>query len=79
VPLIQPVRDLLDLYRLRLGNPTSGGMFATASGTPVDLHNLFSDRIDPVLNACTHCDKTKAAHLRKRFCKKKKPQEYEPA
>jgi integrase len=69
VPLIQPVRELLDMYRLRFGNPTSGVMFATACGTPLDLHNVFCDRIDPVLNACEQCGKTKAAHLRKRHRK----------
>jgi integrase len=64
VPLIQPVRELLDLYRLRLGNPVSGVMFATACGTPLDLHNVFCDRIDPVLNACEQCGKARAAHRR---------------
>ena len=31
VPVIQPVRELLDLYRFRLGAPTAGVMFATLS------------------------------------------------
>jgi integrase len=75
VPLIQPVRELLDLYRLRLGNPVSGVMFATACGTPLDLHNVFCDRIDPVLNACEQCGKTKVAHLRTRH-RKENPHEY---
>ena len=63
VPLIQSVRDLLDLYRLRLGNPVAGVMFATGCGTPLDLHNVFCDRIEPVLNACKECGMSKAAHL----------------
>ena len=62
VPVIQPVRELLDLYRFRLGAPTAGVMFATSLGTPLDLHNLFSRQIDPVLNACEHCGKARAKH-----------------
>jgi integrase len=62
VPLIARVRELLDLYRLQLGNPASGVMFPTARGTSLDLHNVFCDRIDPVLNACEQCGKAKAAH-----------------
>jgi len=64
VPLIPSVRELLDLYRLRLGNPTTGVMFARAIGTPLDLHNVFARRIDPVLNACERCGKVKAKHRR---------------
>src|SRR6202451_2671140 len=37
LPLIPPVLSMLDLYRLRLGNPTSGIMFPTEVGPPVDL------------------------------------------
>jgi len=47
---------------MRLGNPTTGVMFATAIGTPLDLHNVFARRIDPVLNACERCGKVKAKH-----------------
>lgn len=62
VPLIPSVRGLLDMYRLRLGNPVSGVMFPTGNGTPLDLHNVFCDRIDPVLNACKECGELKATH-----------------
>ncbi len=75
VPVVPWVKELLDLYRLRLGDPTSGVMFATGRGTPVDLHNIFCDRIDPVLNVCEECGKTKAAHLRRRY-RKENPHEY---
>jgi len=34
LPLIPPVLSMLDLYRLRLGNPTSGIMFPTEVGHP---------------------------------------------
>jgi integrase len=36
-------------------------MFATGVGTSLDLHNVFCDRIDPILNACEECGKLKAA------------------
>jgi integrase len=62
VPLIPPVLSMLDLYRLRLGNPTSGIMFPTEVGTPVDLKNIFTRRIDPILNACSECGDTKKEH-----------------
>ena len=67
MPLIQSVRDLLDRYRASLADPesgalpTSGVMFATGVGTSLDLHNVFCDRIDPILNACEECGKLKAA------------------
>ncbi len=66
VPLIRSVRDLLDGYRASLADPasgvmpTSGVMFATGVGTPLELHNVFCDRIDPILNACEECGKLKA-------------------
>jgi integrase len=41
--------------------PISGVMFATGVGTPLDLHNVFCDRIDPILNACEVCGELKAA------------------
>jgi integrase len=62
VPLIQPARELLDLYRLLLGNPICGVMFGTKRGTPVDLHNVFCDNIDTVINACQECGAVKAEH-----------------
>jgi hypothetical protein len=63
VPLIPSVRELLDLYRLRLGNPTTGVMFATEVGTPLDLKNVFTRRIDPIPNACAECGETQKKHL----------------
>jgi integrase len=64
VPVIQPVRELLDLYRFQLGNPTAGVMFKTRNNTPVDLHNLYYDRINPILNPCVTCGKSVEAHRR---------------
>jgi integrase len=68
VPLIRSVRDLLDRYRSTLADPTTGVlpsgdkvMFAAGTGNPLDLHNVYCDRIDPILNACEECGKLKAA------------------
>jgi integrase len=68
VPLIQSVRDLLDRYRASLADPDSGAlpsgdkvMFVAGTGNPLDLHNVYCDRIDPILNACEECGKLKAA------------------
>jgi integrase len=68
VPLIPSVRELLDLYRLRLGDPetgklpSTGVMFASEIGTPLDLHNVFSRQIAPVLNVCSKCKESKEDH-----------------
>lgn len=68
VPVIQPVRAMLDLNRLRLGNPTTGVMFATSTatetevGTPHDLKNIFTQRIAPILTACAECSKAEKEH-----------------
>jgi integrase len=62
VPLLPQVRSLLDLYRLRLGNPSTGAMFATEVGTPLDLHNVFTRQIEPVLNVCVACHKAESKH-----------------
>ncbi len=64
MPVVPRVKELLDLYRLQLGNPTSGVMFSTAHGTPIALHNLYYDRIDPILNPGEQCGKSKEAHHR---------------
>jgi integrase len=62
IPLLSQVRDMLDLYRLRLGNPSTGVMFATKAGTPPSLHNIFTRKIGPILNACAECRKTRKKH-----------------
>ncbi len=64
VPLIEPVRSLLDMHRLALGNPETGVMFATRTGTPLSLHNVLNDYILPVLERCGQCSKGKSAHSR---------------
>jgi integrase len=62
VPLIEPIRNLLEIHRLRMGNPATGVMFPTKNGTPLSLHNVLNDDIVPVLNRCEECGKGKAKH-----------------
>jgi integrase len=40
----------------------TGVMFATEIGTPLDLHNVFTRQIAPVLNACAECGKSEKKH-----------------
>jgi hypothetical protein len=35
---------------------------ATEIGTPLDLHNVFTRQIDPVLNACAECGEIRKEH-----------------
>jgi integrase len=62
VPVILPLRRLLDQYRLSVGSPTAGVMFATMKGTPLSLNNVLNRQILPVLNACVHCGDMPAVH-----------------
>ena len=61
-PVCARAAGLLDLYHLRVGNPSTGVMFATEVGTPVDLKNIFTRRIEPVLKACDECGKVVEKH-----------------
>jgi integrase len=54
VPLIPALRVFLEAHRLRVGNPSTGPLFATGNGTPVSLNNLLNDRILPSLRRCAH-------------------------
>jgi integrase len=62
IPLIEPVRKMLDMHRLKMGNPAAGVMFPTMNGTPLSLHNLYWDYIHPVLECCSECKTGKAKH-----------------
>jgi integrase len=50
---------MLDMHRLKMGNPAEGVMFPTKKGTPLSLHNLYCDYIQPVLERCAECKKSK--------------------
>src|SRR5450755_1093359 len=65
VPVIEPLRHMLDFCRLQCGNPTSGVMFATMKRTPLSLNNVLNRQILPVLNACAQCGELEDEHGRK--------------
>jgi integrase len=62
IPVITPLRRLLDEHRARAGNPSSGIVFETRNKTPLSMNNLLGDQILPALNRCRHCGKVESAH-----------------
>jgi integrase len=62
VPVITPLRKMLDIFRIHAGGPTTGVLFATMKGTPLSLNNVLNRQIQPVLNACVHCGKMESKH-----------------
>lgn len=58
VPVIEPLRRILDAYRANCGNPVAGPIFATEKGTPQLLNNILNRRILPQLNRCAICGKS---------------------
>jgi integrase len=61
VPVIGPLRTMLDAHKLRCGNPTTGPMFGTMKRTTLNPNNVVHRQILPVLNAC-YCGKTAEDH-----------------
>ncbi len=57
MPLIAPLRVILEAHRLRSGNPATGPLFLTRNGTHASLNNLLNDFILPTLRRCVHCGK----------------------
>jgi integrase len=51
VPLIDQVRVPLELWRQKCGNPSSGYVFESRAGTPIDMHNVISRIIIPTMKA----------------------------
>jgi integrase len=49
VPVIAPLAKILDAYRAQCGNPSSGVMFASGKGTPLNLNNVLNRAVLPVL------------------------------
>ena len=62
VPVIAPLRKLLDLHRAHCGNPEVGIMFQTRRGTPLSLNNVLGDQILPAIEKCGQCRGSKDAH-----------------
>jgi len=51
LPLIDQVRVPLELWRQKCGNPSSGYVFESRTGTPIDMHNVISRIIIPTMKA----------------------------
>jgi len=51
VPVVAPLRLLLDAHRAAFGNPASGPVFENAKGRPLCLNNLTNRAIIPVLRS----------------------------
>jgi integrase len=49
VPVSPALKTKLDVWKLRCGNPTSGLMFPSSTGTPIELNNLLNRTILPAL------------------------------
>lgn len=62
VPVIAPLRKLLDQHRVRCGSPETGIMFKTRNGTPVSMNNLLNDQIQPAIEKCARCRGSRDAH-----------------
>jgi integrase len=51
LPLIDPVRIPLELWRQKCGNIKEGWVFPSRNNTPIDLHNMIARVIRPTLQA----------------------------
>jgi integrase len=58
VPVIASLAEILNMYRLRCGNPASGPIFANGTGKPACLDNLLTRQIMPTLERCICCGNT---------------------
>lgn len=62
IPVVPTLAAILEKHRARLGNPISGPMFPSESGTPLWLNNVLTRQIKPALSCCAVCSKTSAEH-----------------
>lgn len=49
LPLIQPVKGLLEIWRAKVGGPASGWVFENRKAAPIDLHNVANRVIIPAI------------------------------
>jgi integrase len=63
VPVIAPLRKILDLHRLRSGTE-AGIMFRTGNDTPLSMNNLLNDQILPAIEHCAECGQGKEGHVK---------------
>ena len=64
VPVIRPLAQCLEMYRLRCGEPENGPVFRNKAGKPMNLNNLLHREILPALNRCKHCLKSRDKHAK---------------
>ncbi len=62
VPVIAPLRKMLDAYRISCGSPVTGPMLTNGAGKPLCLNNLTNRVIQPQLEYCEQCGQTRADH-----------------
>jgi len=51
VPVIRQLAEILNAYRLSMGNPATGVMFHVGGGEPMDLSKLGQRIIRPAVEA----------------------------
>jgi integrase len=61
VPIIPALARILNAYREQRGNPKSGPMFKSESGTALNMNNVLNRLILPALNRCV-CGKERLEH-----------------
>ena len=62
VPVIRQLAALLELQRIRCGNPKSGPIFPNSNGKPLALCTIANHSIVPFLNICKRCGKVESKH-----------------
>ncbi len=62
VPVIRQLAALLELQRIRCGNPKTGPIFPNANGEPLALCTIANHSIVPFLNICKRCGKLQSKH-----------------
>ena len=62
VPVITPLRRMLDAYSASCGHPVSGAMFAGKVGKPLCLNNLTNREIQPRFEYCKSCGQIRFGH-----------------
>jgi integrase len=61
IPVLALLKRMLDEHRTRAGNPKSGPVFPSLTGTPICLNNLLRNQILPTLERCA-CGKRRREH-----------------
>jgi integrase len=51
VPVIRQLAEILNAYRLSMGNPSTGLMFHSGGGEPMDLNKLGQRSVRPAVEA----------------------------